>query len=261
MNLNKNSYIISFASIMVIVVAALLALTSIKLTPFQDRNIELEKKQNILQSIGFTKILRDSSELPYSKYIIEEIVLDIDGNVLDGAAFDIDLGVELKKDSADQKLPLYVSLLDDGSKCYIIPLRGKGLWGPIWGYIALKEDINTVFGAIFAHKTETPGLGAEINQPFFQEPFKGKKIYNEENEFVSITVKKGGAPKGSMHSVDAISGGTITSDGVTEMIYDRVRWYLPYLNKNKPAINKPVINDTVVNDTIININLISKVDE
>ncbi|MBT7897116.1 MAG: FMN-binding protein, partial [Flavobacteriales bacterium] len=82
-----------------------------------------------------------------------------------------------------------------------------------------------------------------------------------ENEFVSITVKKGGAPKGSMHSVDAISGGTITSDGVTEMIYDRVRWYLPYLNKNKPAINKPVINDTVVNDTIININLISKVDE
>ena len=251
MNVNKNSYTIGFASIMVIIIAALLAYASILLTPYQDRNIELEKKQNILQSIGLDSILRDNSELYYSKYIKEEIVLDYNGNILEGTAFDINLGDELKKDIKDQKLPLYISMLEDSSKYFIIPLRGKGLWGPIWGYIALKEDINTVFGAVFAHEKETPGLGAEINQTFFQEPFKDQRIFNEDNEFVSITVKKGGAPEGSMHAVDAISGGTITSDGVTDMIKERVSRYLPYLEKNKP----------VVNDTLVSVNLISKVDE
>ena len=250
MNVNKNSYTIGFASIMVIIVAALLAYASILLTPYQDRNIELEKKQNILQSVGI-EVERDNSELPYSKYIKEEIVLNDNGNILDGSAFDIDLGVELKKNIVDQKLPLYISVLEDSSKYFIIPLRGKGLWGPIWGYIALKEDINTVFGAVFAHEKETPGLGAEINQTFFQEPFKDQRIFNEDNEFVSITVKKGGAPEGSIHAVDAISGGTITSDGVTDMIKERVSRYLPYLEKNKP----------VVNDTLVSVNLISKVDE
>jgi Na+-transporting NADH:ubiquinone oxidoreductase subunit C len=250
MNVNKNSYIIGFVSIMVIIVAALLAYTSISLTPYQDRNIELEKKENILQSVGID-VERDHAEIPYSQFIKEELILDMNGNILEGTAFNIDLGVELKKNIEDQRLPLYISILEDSSKYFIIPLRGKGLWGPIWGYIALKEDINTVFGAVFDHKGETPGLGAEINQSFFQEPFTDKKIFNEDNEFVSITVKKGGAPEGSLHAVDAISGGTITSNGVTDMIKERVGRYLPYLEKNKP----------VENDTIINANLIPIVDE
>ena len=251
MNVNSNTYTIGFACVMVILVAALLASTSIKLTPLQDRNIELEKKQNILQSVG-VYVDRDASEASYSKFIKEELVLDINGNILEGSAFNIDLGDELKKDINDQKLPLYISILEDSSKCFIIPLRGKGLWGPIWGYLALKDDINTVYGAVFAHKSETPGLGAEINQGFFQEPFTDKKIFNENNEFVSITVIKGGAPKGSIHGVDGISGGTITSDGVTDMLKERVGRYLPYLEKNRPIEN----NDT----TIVN-NLISKVYE
>lgn len=250
MNVNKNSYTIGFASVMVIIVAALLAYTSISLTPYQDRNIELEKKQNILQSVG-VEVERNNSEIIYSQYIKEELILDDKGNVLDGSAFDVDLGVEVKKNIADQKLPLYISILEDSSRCFIIPLRGKGLWGPIWGYIALKEDVNTVFGAVFAHKSETPGLGAEINQSFFQEPFSDKKIFNSDDEFVSITVIKGGAPDGSMHAVDGISGGTITSDGVTDMIKERLSRYLPYIEKNKP----------VINDTLMNLNLISKVYE
>ena len=250
MNVNSNSYTIGFACAMVVLVAAFLASTSIKLTPMQDRNIELEKKQNILQSVG-VYVDREASEASYSKYIKEELVLDNKGNLLEGSAFDIHLGDELKKDINDQKLPLYISILEDSSKCYIIPLRGKGLWGPIWGYIAIKEDINTVFGAVFAHKSETPGLGAEINQGFFQEPFRDKKIFNENNEFVSITVKKGGAPEGSLHDVDAISGGTITSDGVTDMLKERVGQYLPYLEKNRP----------VENDSISSINLTSQVYE
>ena len=250
MNVNKNSYTIGFASVMVIIVAALLAYTSISLTPYQDRNIELEKKQNILQSVG-VEVERDNSEIIYSQYIKEELILDDKGNILDGSAFDVDLGVEVKKNIADQKLPLYISILEDSTRCFIIPLRGKGLWGPIWGYIALKEDVNTVLGAVFAHSSETPGLGAEINQSFFQEPFRDKKIFNSDDEFVSITVIKGGAPDGSMHAVDGISGGTITSDGVTDMIKERVSRYLPYIDKNKP----------VVNDTLMNLNLISKVYE
>ena len=136
MNVNTNSYTVGFACAMVVIVAALLASMSIQLTPLQDRNIELEKKQNILQSVG-VYVDRESSESSYSQYIKEELVLDNQGNVLEGSAFDIDLGDELRKDIKDQKLPLYISLLEDSSKCYIIPLRGKGLWGPIWGYICL----------------------------------------------------------------------------------------------------------------------------
>ena len=251
MNVNSNTYTIGFACIMVILVAALLASTSIQLTPLQDRNIELEKKQNILQSVG-VYVDRDASEASYSKFIKEELVLDINGNILEGSAFNIDLGDELKKDINDQKFPLYISMLEDSSKCFIIPLRGKGLWGPIWGYLALKDDINTVYGAVFAHKSETPGLGAEINQGFFQEPFRDKKIFNENNEFVSIKVIKGGAPEGSIHGVDGISGGTITSDGVTDMLKERVGRYLPYLERNRPIEN---------NDTTIVKNLISNVYE
>ena len=130
MNVNKNSYTIGFASVMVIIVAALLAYTSISLTPYQDRNIELEKKQNILQSVG-VEVERDNSEIIYSQYIKEELIIDDKGNVLDGSAFDVDLGVEVKKNIADQKLPLYISILEDSSRCFTIPLRGKGLWGPI----------------------------------------------------------------------------------------------------------------------------------
>ena len=250
MNINSNLYTIGFACVMVVLIAALLASLSIKLTPFQDRNIELEKKQNILQSVGIY-VDREASEASYSKYIQQELVLDYKGNVVEGSAFNVDLGEELRKDISDQKFPLYISMLKDSSTCFIIPLRGKGLWGPIWGYIALKEDINTVFGAVFAHKGETPGLGAEINQGFFQEPFMDKKIFDENNEFVSITVKKGGAPEGSLHAVDAISGGTITSDGVTDMLKERIGRYLPYLEKKKP----------IENDTTMITNLTSQIYE
>ena len=105
MNVNKNSYTIGFASIMVVLVAALLASASIFLSPFQDRNIELEKKQNILQSVGI-EVERNDSELAYSKFIKEEIVLDYKGNIIEGSAFDVDLNVELKKDIEKQNLPL-----------------------------------------------------------------------------------------------------------------------------------------------------------
>tara|TARA_B100000676_G_C17993367_1_gene796273 strand:- start:172 stop:936 length:765 start_codon:yes stop_codon:yes gene_type:complete len=252
MDVNKNTYTFSFAIIMVILVAAILSITFIQLKPLQDKNIELEKKQNILSSIG-VNILRDSSEIVYPIYIKEEILINSNGEVVNGSAFDVDLSVELKKEKEKQVLPLFISEISNEIK-YIIPLRGKGLWGPIWGFIALEEDLNTVYGAVFDHKAETPGLGAEINQPFFQDQFAGKNIF-EADKLISIAVTKGGVDPENLYAVNGISGGTITSDGVTDMLLERLEMYLPYLEKKKKdrEVNLlmlemdsvPSLNDTI----------------
>ena len=155
-------------------------------------------------------------------------------------------------------MPLYISNID-GSEKYIIPLRGTGLWGPIWGYISLDNDMNTVYGAVFDHKAETPGLGAEINRDFFEKPFNGKRIFDLEGDFVSIAVIKGGAKENDYHGVDGISGGTITSDGVTAMLKERLDKYLPYFeNKMKENEVNDIMNfieeDINLNDTINKLN-------
>tara|TARA_B100000287_G_C20626974_1_gene778236 strand:- start:879 stop:1643 length:765 start_codon:yes stop_codon:yes gene_type:complete len=252
MDVNKNTYTFVFAIIMVVFVAAILSFTSIQLKPLQDANIELEKKQNILSSIG-VNVSREEADKLYDSYIKKELVLNYKGEEIEGLAFDIDLSKEIKKNIESQSFPLFISEVDSKKKL-IIPLRGKGLWGPIWGFLALDEDANKVFGAVFDHKAETPGLGAEINRDFFQEPFVGKKIFDD-SVFVSIKVIKGGADPKDLHGVDGISGGTITSDGVTDMLYDRVSLYLPYLNSVRLAKevenvmlemdSLPVINDSI----------------
>ena len=254
MDINKNSFTFGFTTIMVIIVSALLSIAYIKLKPYQDRNIELEKKQNILSSVGIT-VDRDNAEAKYSTYIKSEIVLNNKGEEVEGSAFDVDLGKEIKKDVNTQLLPLFISEVD-GATRYIIPLRGKGLWGPIWGFIALEDDLNKVYGAVFDHKKETPGLGAEINTPMFQDPFAGKTIFEGE-VFTPIKVIKGGPTEGDMHGVDGISGGTITSNGVSDMLSERLNMYLPYFNKMKPVFELDSVfseMDSVVtiNDSIIN---------
>ena len=120
---------------------------------------------------------------------------------------------------------------------YIIPLLGKGLWGPVYGNLALAGDFNTVTGATFGHDKETPGLGAEIELDFFENQFIGKKILDENGNFVSIQVVKGGAQMlpadQQIHGVDAISGGTITSNGVSDMLKSNLENYIGYINKHK----------------------------
>lgn len=254
MDVNKNWYTFSFAAVMVIIVAALLSYAAIGLKPFQDRNIELEKKQNILSSVGIN-VDRETAEDKYSIYIKSELVINNKGDEIEGAAFDVDLGKEVKKEKDKQKLPIFISEIE-GLKRYIIPLRGKGLWGPIWGFIALEDDFNKVYGAVFDHKGETPGLGAEINTSIFQDPFAGKTIF-EGDKFTSISVVKGGVDDGDMHSVDGISGGTITSDGVSDMLLERLKMYLPYFNKMKPifevdSIFSEMDSIATINDSIIN---------
>ena len=183
MDVNSNKYTIGFSFVMVVIVALLLAVASEGLKPMQNQNIEREKMQNILKSVGI-EVTRDEAKDAYDKYITEEIVLNDKGEQIEGDAFKVDVLKEYKS-GGQKNFPIYI-YENEGSKKYIIPLVGKGLWGPIWGYIALESDKNTVAGASFDHKGETPGLGAEINQGWFQEPFIGKKIFDESGNYQSI---------------------------------------------------------------------------
>lgn len=226
MDVNSNKYTIGFSIVMVVIVALLLAFASEGLKPMQNQNIEREKMQNILKSVG-VEVTRDEAKDAFNKYITEQIVLNDKGEQIEGDAFKVDVLKEYKS-GGQKNFPIFI-YENEGSKKYIIPLVGKGLWGPIWGYIALEEDKNTVAGATFDHKGETPGLGAEINQGWFQDPFVGKKVFDESGEYQSIKVVKGGATEGNKHAVDAISGGTITGNSVTEMLVRTLKIYEPYL--------------------------------
>jgi Na+-transporting NADH:ubiquinone oxidoreductase subunit C len=224
----SNTYIFTFSIIMVVVVALLLSLAAMQLKPFQDKNIEIEKKQNILASIRIKSTVTDAVDL-YAKYITDSYVLNNKGEKQEGVdAFTVELKNELSKPAAQRMLPVYVGTLDNQSNAYVMPLRGKGLWGPIWGYISLQPDLNTIYGAVFDHQGETPGLGAEISYEWFQKPFIGKTIFKDSTEFVSIKVLKGGAKKDDPHAVDAISGGTITSKSLEAMLDTCLIQYKPY---------------------------------
>lgn len=227
MDVNKNSYTFIFAAILVVVVAALLSFAATSLKPYQDENIRQEKMQNILRSIGMDVTRQEASEL-YDDYIIRELVIR-NGEPVDGIeAFNIDMAKEIRKAPEERNVPLYIAERD-GEKYYVITLQGTGLWGPIWGYMALQQDVNTIFGAIFDHKGETPGLGAEISTVAFQEQFKGKTVRDENGNFVGIDIRKGDAS--AVNEVDGISGGTITSDGVEAMIINSVQPYISFLDQ------------------------------
>jgi len=229
----SNTYIFIFSIIMVVLVALLLSLAALQLKPFQDKNIEVEKKQNILASIRIKSTVTDAVDL-YSKYITDSYVLNNKGEKQEGIdAFTVELKNELGKPASGRLLPVFVGTLDDQTKAFIVPLRGKGLWGPIWGYISLQPDMNTIYGTIFDHQGETPGLGAEISTEWFQKPFLGKTIFNDTINFVSVKVLKGGAKKDDPHAVDAISGGTITSKALEAMLDSCLIQYKPYLIQNR----------------------------
>ena len=234
MSRDSNLYTFLFVGIMIVGIASILAYTSQTLKPMQDENVKNEKMQNILSTVGIN-VSREEAEKSYKKYIVEELALKIDGSINENINpfSDLNLAKELKKDYEDQHFPLYVAEINS-EKYYIIELRGTGLWDAIWGYISLKSDFNTVNGVSFDHKGETAGLGAEITKDWFKESFKDEKIFNSNGQLVGITVLKGNNDPNNIdkddHEVDAISGSTITGDGVTDMIYERVSNYLPYLS-------------------------------
>jgi len=235
---------------MVIIVAAILSSAAMFLKPYQERNIRTEKIMDILKSVNIDADKNEAEDL-YNKFIVEELALNSAGektsiyknkNFEKGTIrpFEIKLKSELKKkefldagkETEEPNFPLYICN-KDGKTYYIIPLRGKGLWGPVWGNIALEDDFKTVYGVTFGHKGETPGLGAEIANEDFQEQFFGKTIFDDNYDFTSVKVVKGGAailpPAEQIHGVDAISGGTITSNAVSDMLFDCLENYVPYI--------------------------------
>lgn len=262
-NTEKNSYTIFFAIAMVLVVGSLLAYTASSLRPNIEENRRMEKQQNILYAMGINAnegsgdisfISTDRVGDVFSNNVFEQIVLEEkNGKIIkemsrdefmsstaDGAGIEPYL-IDIKKEKTKAKngnsrfLPLFKGE-QDGKTVYVAPIRGKGLWDAIWGYIALDKEM-IVRGAFFDHAAETPGLGANIKQRYFMDDFDGEHLLDDDGDFKGITVAKGNNdPKNEDkkdHKVDALAGATITGDGVTDMIKNDLKLYLPYFNNLK----------------------------
>ncbi len=235
-NKESNGYTFGFAIAMVVVVGAVLALIAMATKPFKDTNDEVKKKMDIVKALlpkdESEKINRKNAEEEFAKYVNLEnaLVIDLNGKKKEGKeAFDIDIRKENRDKTLseeDKNYPLFIAEIE-GKKAYIIPVVGKGLWGPIWGNVCLDEDMRTIKGATFDHKGETPGLGAEIKQAFFIKGWLGEKVSNEDGEFEKFEVvkdKSGTKDK----KIDGITGGTITSKGVEEMVNRCLQPYTKY---------------------------------
>ncbi|MBO7221126.1 MAG: NADH:ubiquinone reductase (Na(+)-transporting) subunit C [Alistipes sp.] len=224
-NTNSNVYIITYSVVMVVIVAVLLSLAAIGLKPRQDANILNEKKSQIVKALGY------DATTSYDDVVAEAALLNAEGAVVENDTQEVFDALQSVKDTrAAGEFPIFKAT--DGS--VVVPLYGAGLWGPIWGYVALAPDMNTVKGIVLDHAGETPGLGAEIATAKHQAMYVGKTVFEGE-ELVGITLKKGGAAEGAQHEVDAITGGTKTSDGVSAMIKDCLVSYKPYFEAAKAA--------------------------
>lgn len=243
MQKNSIAYIVGFALVVTLICGVSLALVSISTETDRNTNVRVEKKSNILATVkvAIDKGPNYNSEVE-STYAdkIEEIVVNEKGEVLEGVkAFDIDFKAENAKKKADEsyemKLPVFIYTSNEGDKSYVLPLAGNGLWGPVWGYISLEDDYNTVYGVKFDHASETPGLGAEITTEWFQSQFEEKKVYNETSDDVALTILKGKGNQLTENTVDGMSGATITGTGVDEMLKKDIKKYKAYFNKLKKS--------------------------
>jgi Na+-transporting NADH:ubiquinone oxidoreductase subunit C len=241
----KNSYTILFAIGMVIIVGSILAFAASGFKERIDENKRIEKQLNILYAMGVNDnegssmsfVAKDKVGDYFSKYITKQLVIQGGKVTEDDNAYLIDIKKEQSnaKEGKERRLPLLIGE-KDGKTFYIAPIRGKGLWDAIWGYIAMDKDM-VVQGAFFDHKGETAGLGANINQRFFMDDFTGEHLLDASGNFKGITVTKGNAdPKNkdkTDNEVDAIAGATITGNGVSAMLKSELRLYLPYFKNLK----------------------------
>lgn len=230
MDKNSNSYIIMYAAVVTIIVAVALAFISESLREKQEINELLAKKTDILKSVGKADVENIEA---YFDQSVRGVVIDSEGEVKEGLkAIDIDLQKEKKiKDLTKRSFPLFIYKSETGEETYIIPMRGAGLWDAIWGFIAIEDDFNTIAGASFDHKAETPGLGARITEVNFQAEFVGKQIMDGD-EFTGIELKKGILKKPE-RQVTLLTGATVTSNGVSAMIQSDLSNYLPYFKRIK----------------------------
>ncbi|WP_294083714.1 NADH:ubiquinone reductase (Na(+)-transporting) subunit C [Proteiniphilum sp. UBA5384] len=235
MNRESSGYTIIYASVMVVIVALGLAFTHQVLSDKQIANENTDKMQQILRSLNLEVTAADTqnkySELVKNAYLVNDEGKRLEGTegiTPDDPAFSTELG-----DAQAKGLPVYEAEVD-GSTKYIIPMSGTGLWGAIWGYLAIEADGSAIYGSEFGHAGETPGLGAEIVTPHFRNQFQGKNLFRE-NEFTSVAVVKPGQTNTRRDYVDGISGGTITSKGVDDMLLNSVGRYKNFLMNLRTA--------------------------
>ncbi|WP_298512401.1 Na(+)-translocating NADH-quinone reductase subunit C [uncultured Kordia sp.] len=255
---DKNSYTILFAVGMVLVVGSLLAFLAGFLKPTIEENKRLEKQQNILYTMGVNNneagsavfVSTDEAPALFEKYITKQLVLEVENgevtsevgreeyiktNGKEPYLIDVKKQQTRAKAGKARKLPLFIGE-KEGKTFYIAPIRGKGLWDAIWGYVAMDENM-VIQGVYFDHKGETPGLGANIKQRYFMDDFTGEYLLKESGEFAGITVSKSNADPINEDKkdfeIDAIAGATITGDGVSAMIKKDLRLYVPYFKKLK----------------------------
>lgn len=227
LNTNSNTYTIVYAAVMVIVVAFLLAFVNASLKSKQEENIKQDTKKQILAALNIREV--EDVNGTYSKVVKEDRLITPDGE-LGEVVDDKDFATSYEKEVKDNnRVHIFVCDIDGQTK-YVIPVYGVGLWGAIWGYVALNDDKNTVYGTYFSHSGETPGLGAEIATEMFQKEFEGKHTFNN-GEIALSVVKSGKAKENPEFHVDGISGGTITSNGVDAMLKNSMSNYIKFLTK------------------------------
>ena len=231
MKTNSNSYTIIYSAVIVVIVAFLLAFVFQALKPMQDANVALDKKKQILNSLNIRDLSNEEADAKYKEVVIADEVIDEKGKVVEaGTQGGEKAGFKLEsKDYKAGKLVLYICKVN-GSRKYVIPVYGMGLWGPISGYIALNEDKTTVYGAYFNHESETAGLGAEIKDNVaWQEKFQGKKVFaSGDDKTIALGVEKNVTDPATQ--VDAVTGATLTSNGVRDMLHEALGKYLTFLN-------------------------------
>jgi len=231
MKTNSNSYTIIYSAVIVVIVAFLLAFVFQALKPMQDANVALDKKKQILNSLNIRDLSNEEADAKYKEVVIADEVIDEKGKIVEaGTQGGEKAGFKLEsKDYKAGKLALYICKVN-GSRKYVIPVYGMGLWGPISGYIALNEDKATVYGAYFNHESETAGLGAEIKDNVaWQEKFQGKKVFTSgDDRTIALGVEKNVTDPATQ--VDAVTGATLTSNGVRDMLHEALGKYLTFLN-------------------------------
>ena len=231
MKTNSNSYTIIYSAVIVVIVAFLLAFVFQALKPMQDANVALDKKKQILNSLNIRDLSNEEADAKYKEVVIADEVIDGKGKIVEaGTQGGEKAGFKLEsKDYKAGKLALYICKVN-GSRKYVIPVYGMGLWGPISGYIALNEDKATVYGAYFNHESETAGLGAEIKDNVaWQEKFQGKKVFTSgDDKTIALGVEKNVTDPATQ--VDAVTGATLTSNGVRDMLHEALSKYLTFLN-------------------------------
>ena len=237
----SNTYIIIFTLIMTIFFGTLLSFTRMKLAPIQKVQVEIDTKKKILGAVMDISSLNPDEILETYKNKMSSKVLDIMGNELyqdDGNSYvaeEVNISKNYKINKEQRLYPVFM-YSDDGSSIdfYIFPMFGNGLWDWISGFIALDKDLNQIVGVAFDHKAETPGLGARISSAEIQDRYKGKKIFNELGDLVSIKMlKKENNELLTFHEVDGMSGATITANGLNDMLKNYLDCYLPFIKMNQ----------------------------